>query len=140
MKPNKILPALIAATSLLTANTPTLSDEDGVGALVYVWKANDTVISGANSATLLLSQAEVGKTVTVEISYTDGAGTVEGPFYSSATATVAHPMNPRVVFMPVPSKTARSPSPVPRPRPTGRPTSRTTPPSMGRAAAQGIPP
>ncbi len=61
----------------LTANTSALMDEDGLGAFSYQWQADGTDIMGANNSTFTLTQAQVGKTITVEVSYTDGYGTPE---------------------------------------------------------------
>lgn len=61
----------------LTVDTNSISDIDGLGTFTYQWKANNTDISGATSSTLTLSQNEVGKTITVAVSYTDGGGTPE---------------------------------------------------------------
>ena len=74
---------------VLTADASGLSDPDGLGALSYQWKADDTNIAGATSSTYTLTQAEVGKTITVEVSYTDGQGTPE-TVTSVATAVVAN--------------------------------------------------
>ena len=52
-------------------------DADGLGTFSYVWKADGSVISGASGSSYVLTQAEVGKTITVEVSYTDGEGTDE---------------------------------------------------------------
>ena len=51
----------------------TLADEDGLGAITYTWKADGSTVG--TGATYTLTQAEVGKTITVEASYTDGQGT-----------------------------------------------------------------
>ena len=55
----------------------TLSDADGLGAIAYQWKADGTTIAGATSNTLVLTQALVGKAISVTASYTDGRGTPE---------------------------------------------------------------
>ncbi|MGQ7289830.1 hypothetical protein ACUN7Z_20010, partial [Vreelandella venusta] len=73
----------------LTADTSALADEDGLGAFSYVWKADDTAITGATSSTYTLTQAEVGKAITVEVSYTDDQGTAEA-VTSAATESVAN--------------------------------------------------
>jgi Ca2+-binding RTX toxin-like protein len=70
---------------LTAANT--LADLDGLGTITYQWKANGTNIGGATGSTYTLTQAEVGKTVTVTASYTDLLGTAEA-VSSSATASV----------------------------------------------------
>ncbi|MBR9925328.1 MAG: DUF4214 domain-containing protein, partial [Gammaproteobacteria bacterium] len=73
----------------LTADTSALVDEDGLGTFSYVWKADDTAITGATSSTYTLTQAEVGKAITVEVSYTDQQGTAEA-LTSAATESVAN--------------------------------------------------
>ena len=77
--------------STLTASN-TLADADGMGTISYQWKAGSVAISGATGSTYTLTQAEVGKTITVTASYTDGGGTAEsvtsdavGPVISSDT-------------------------------------------------------
>ncbi|XGB41526.1 MAG: cadherin domain-containing protein [Nodosilinea sp. LVE1205-7] len=80
--------------TLTAANT--LADPDGIpssgtGAIAYQWKANGTAISGATSSTYVLTQAEVGKAITVTASYTDNGGTAES-VTSAATAAVAAPL------------------------------------------------
>ncbi|WP_170179953.1 hypothetical protein, partial [Prosthecochloris vibrioformis] len=74
---------------VLTAVTTTLADEDGLGTLSYQWYADDTAITGATESTYTLTQAEVGKAIKVEVSYTDDEGTAES-VTSSATAAVAN--------------------------------------------------
>ena len=70
---------------LTAANT--LADEDGLGAITYTWKADGSTVG--TGATYTLTQAEVGKTITVEASYTDGQGTNE-LVSSAATAAVTN--------------------------------------------------
>jgi hypothetical protein len=67
----------------------TLADVDGLGTISYKWYANETEITGATAATYTLTQAEVGKAITVKASYTDGGNTVE-TVSSAATANVAN--------------------------------------------------
>jgi hypothetical protein len=69
----------------LTASN-TLADLDGLGTITYQWQANGTNISGATGSTYTLTQAEVGKTVTVVASYTDQLGTAESKSSSSTTS------------------------------------------------------
>jgi Ca2+-binding RTX toxin-like protein len=77
---------------ILTASQ-TLADEDGLGTIGYQWRANGTNIVGATNATLTLTEAQVGSTITVLASYTDGQGTPES-VGSSATSIVAPPTLP----------------------------------------------
>jgi Ca2+-binding RTX toxin-like protein len=69
----------------LTLNN-SLADADGLGTLSYQWFANSVALTGATASTLNLTQANVGQTLSVEASYTDGLGTAER---ISGTATVA---------------------------------------------------
>jgi hypothetical protein len=55
----------------------TISDEDGMGALSYQWKANGQPIAGATGDTLTLGAADAGKTISVVASYVDGFGQAE---------------------------------------------------------------
>jgi hypothetical protein len=50
----------------------TLNDADGMGPVSYQWYADAAQISGATGTTFKLSQAEVGKAITLKASYTDG--------------------------------------------------------------------
>jgi hypothetical protein len=74
---------------ILTADTSTLADLDGLGTLSYQWKAGGTDIAGATASTYTLTQAEVGKTITVTVRYTDLQNTPE-TVTSSATTAVAN--------------------------------------------------
>ena len=67
----------------------TLADIDGLGVISYQWRANGTAISGATGSSHVLTQAEVGQTITVLARYTDAMGTAEA-VSSAATALVAN--------------------------------------------------
>ena len=77
----------------LTANTGTLDDADGLGALSYQWQrsrgANDTFenIAGETSNPYTLGDADVGREVRVVVSYTDDGG-MDETLTSAATAAV----------------------------------------------------
>jgi Ca2+-binding RTX toxin-like protein len=70
----------------LTAN---VSDPEGTGTINYQWKASGIGIVGATAQTLVLSQGEVGKNITVSVSYTDGKDTSEA-LTSAATTVVTN--------------------------------------------------
>ncbi len=72
----------------LTASN-TLADVDGPGPMRYQWSADGTSIPRATSSVFVLTEAQVGKAVTVLASYTDGHGNAEA-VSSSATAAVAN--------------------------------------------------
>ncbi|WP_371414686.1 FG-GAP-like repeat-containing protein [Chlorobaculum sp. 24CR] len=61
----------------LTVDTSDLSDADGLGTFSYHWYADGVAITGVTGETYLLTEAEVGKAMTVDVSYTDGHGTAE---------------------------------------------------------------
>ena len=54
-----------------------LSDEDGLGEFSYQWYADGVEIANATGENYALTAAEVGKVITVSVSYTDGQGTSE---------------------------------------------------------------
>ena len=73
--------------SVLTAEH-TLVDPDTIATPInWQWKANGVAIAGATSLSFTPTQAEVGKTITVVASYTDGGGTAES-VTSTATRAV----------------------------------------------------
>ena len=64
----------------------TLADEDGITGKTYQWYADGQAIDGANQGSLILGQAQVGKVISVQASYTDGVGRRE---QVSSAGTVA---------------------------------------------------
>ncbi|MDZ4328792.1 MAG: cadherin-like domain-containing protein, partial [Pseudomonas sp.] len=85
--------AVTAATALkqgdvLSAGN-TLADADGLGAIGYQWFANGAAIADATAASFTLTQAQVGKTLSMKASYTDGFGAEEA-VASAATGMVAN--------------------------------------------------
>ena len=94
--------AQVGAT--LTAATTDIADPDGLPAsFSYQWvrvdSGTDTDISGATSSTYTPVDGDLGKTLKVEVSFTDDGGSSEGPLTSAATATIeAAPVNNAPVF------------------------------------------
>ena len=74
----------------LTANTSGIADADGLDdvSFTYQWLADDSDISGATNATYTLAAADEGKTIKVEVTFTDDAGNDES-LTSGATEAVA---------------------------------------------------
>jgi hypothetical protein len=68
----------------LSADTTLLTDGDGLGAFSYQWKRDGTPIAAATSNTYLLDNTDVGTSITVLVSYTDGQGTAESVLSSAA--------------------------------------------------------
>ncbi|MEP5763348.1 MAG: DUF4347 domain-containing protein, partial [Halieaceae bacterium] len=91
---------------VLTANTGGISDEDGLGAFSYQWQRDGVDIGGATGGTYTLTQTDVGARITVEVSYTDGESTPEGPLLSAQTAVVTN-LNDAPVGVPTISGTAQ---------------------------------
>ena len=86
-------PAITGTTQVgetLTADTSGIADADGLSSVQYEyqWLADDAGISGATNATYTLADADEGKAVKVEVSFTDDAGNEE-TLTSAATDAVA---------------------------------------------------
>jgi len=75
----------LVGTALSAANT--LTDADGLGAIGYQWQAGGLDISGATGSSYVLTDADVGKTITVVARYTDAQGAAVSTT-SEATAQV----------------------------------------------------
>ena len=74
----------------LTADTSGIADADGLGNVQYEyqWLADDAEIAGATRSTYTLADADEGKAIKVEVTFTDDAGNGES-LTSAATAAVA---------------------------------------------------
>jgi hypothetical protein len=66
-----------------------LADVDGLGSISYQWFSNNSTISGATQNTYIPSYLDVGKTIGVVASYTDGLGNLES-VQNSTDAVVAN--------------------------------------------------
>ena len=77
----------------LTAVTTDIQDADGPGDFAYQWKADGTNIAGAMDSSYTLTNNEVGKRITVTVSFTDGIGTEE-TVTSQPTAAVTDAVTP----------------------------------------------
>lgn len=69
----------------LSANTTTLADVDGLGALSYQWIRSGTAISGATDSSYILTQSDVFSTISVRVTYTDGRGANESVTSNAST-------------------------------------------------------
>jgi CSLREA domain-containing protein len=74
---------------VLSADTGSMADADGLGVFSYQWQRDGLNIAGATSSTYTLGEADVGTTVRVVVSYTDGRGTAES-LTSAAVGPVAN--------------------------------------------------
>ena len=73
----------------LSALTTALADADGLGSFSYQWLRAGSTVNGATQGSYALVQGDVGQTMTVRVSYTDGLGNAE-TVLSGATAAVAN--------------------------------------------------
>ena len=82
----------------LTALTSGISDADGLAnaSFTYQWLADNTEIAGATGSTYTLAAADVGKVITVTVSFTDDAGNAETLTSAATTAVVKPPLTATV--------------------------------------------
>ena len=80
--------ALVEET--LTADTSGIADADGLDSVSYSyqWLAEDVEISGATDSTYTLADADIGKTISLKVTFTDDRGHGE-ELTSAATEAVA---------------------------------------------------
>ena len=76
----------------LTASTSDISDADGLAnaSFTYQWLADDADINGATTSSYTVVAADAGKTIKVQVSFTDDDGNEES-VTSAATAAVTQP-------------------------------------------------
>jgi uncharacterized delta-60 repeat protein len=79
---------IVEEDQILTASN-TLADADGLGAITYQWQRDGADIIGATNTIYELTDADVGSTIMVVASYTDGQGTAES-VTSAPTGAVAN--------------------------------------------------
>lgn len=73
--------------TILSLDTSTIADADGLGDLSVTWLRDGKTISGATSSNYTLSQKDVGASVSAKVTYVDGGGITES-LSTSATAKV----------------------------------------------------
>ena len=90
----------------LTADTSGIADADRLTNAVfgYQWLADDTIMAGATESTYTLLRGDVGKTIKVQVSFTDDEGNEE-TLTSVATEGVVPDPGPLTVFMMVDTST-----------------------------------
>ena len=86
----------------LTVDTSGIADEDGLGNVQYEyqWLSGGTAISGATASAYTPAEADEGKAIKVQVSFTDDAGNEE-TLTSAATAAVAARPAPLTARFPV---------------------------------------
>jgi hypothetical protein len=83
-----LIQGTVTQGSSLVADVSGISDVDGLGAFSYQWLRGGIAIGGATASTYTLGSADVGYQISVEVYYTDGDGTAEGPVTSAETVQV----------------------------------------------------
>ncbi len=92
---NVVIDGLAMQGQLLSASN-SLTDTNGLGVITYQWQANGVNVATGSHYTL--TQADVGKAMTVVANYTDQAGFAEN-VSSTATVLVLSPIfNPKTDF------------------------------------------
>ena len=82
----------------LTANTSGIGDADGLGTFAYQWVRGAAAnIAGATGSTYRPVAADIGHTLKVRVSWTDGGGTAES-LTSAPTAAVTDSIRPKLLF------------------------------------------
>jgi Ca2+-binding RTX toxin-like protein len=76
---------------VLTANSSTISDQDGLGAFSYQWYRDGVSITDATSATYKVAGADIEEDLTVAVSYTDTFGKEETVVSAAVTPDANDP-------------------------------------------------
>ena len=78
-----------AQDSVLTADTSSITDADGLGTFAFQWLRNGVEISGATNQTYTLTSDDVGASISVKGTFTDGGGFIE-TLTSATTSNIAN--------------------------------------------------
>ncbi|WP_197455072.1 SdrD B-like domain-containing protein [Stieleria varia] len=70
-------PTNVQSGNLLTVDTSGISDADGLGTFSFQWLRDGIAVTAASSDTYLVSETDVDARISVQVSYTDGDGTLE---------------------------------------------------------------
>ena len=90
-----VISGIATQNQILSALVGGISDADGLGPFSFQWSRNGVAIVGATAQALTLTQADVGQTMTVRVSYTDLHGTPE-TLISAPTTPVVNVNDPTV--------------------------------------------
>ena len=75
--------------AVVTLDTTSIIDRDGLGAFTIQWLRSGAAVAGANGTSFQLGDADVGRSISVRVGWTDGDGTAEA-LTSAATAPIAN--------------------------------------------------
>jgi diguanylate cyclase (GGDEF)-like protein len=79
---------IAAMDQVLSADTSALNNVDDSSAFSYQWLRDNIAIGGASESTYTPYGADVGKRISVRVSFTDAQGATNGPLTSMPTAEV----------------------------------------------------
>eukprot|EP01030_Chromulinospumella_sphaerica_P002444 gene2444-2394_t len=90
LAPNVLPTGVVKVTGIATQGktltaSNTMADADGMGSVSYQWQANGQAVQGATGSTFKLGQDQVGQSISVTASYTDGNGHQESVKSTSTT-------------------------------------------------------
>ena len=88
-----IISGTVKVGETLTADTSGIADEDGLdnAAFTYQWLADNAAIAGATGSTYTLADADEGKALQVQVTFTDDAGNGETLTSAATDAVTAAP-------------------------------------------------
>ncbi len=86
---------------VLTADTGTLADADGLGALSFQWFIDGIPLAGETFSTLVLAVGDAGGVVTVTVDYIDGQGNPESVSSLPSAPVAVAPVNSPASGLPV---------------------------------------
>ena len=91
-----IISGTVQVGETLTADTWGIEDADGLdnATFTYQWLADNTEVAGATGSTYTLVEADDGKAIKVQVSFTDDAGNDETLTSVATGAVDARPDNP----------------------------------------------
>lgn len=78
----------------LSADTSSIADTDGLGTFSFQWFRDDVAITGAAADSYLLTAADIGAAISVQVSYTDGGGAIE-----NLTSAASRPVGPGTIVL-----------------------------------------
>jgi len=84
-----VISGIVQLDQTLTANTSSISDDDGLGSFSYQWLRDGSAIAGADNATYQLQGEDFGAKISVQVSYVDAFSASE-MVTSNQTAPVAN--------------------------------------------------
>ena len=83
-----VIGGVAAQGTALTADVAMIQDRDGLGAFSLQWLRDGAEIRGATGPNFVLTQADVGRAISLRVSYTDGFGALESLTSTQTSAII----------------------------------------------------